>query len=101
MCGEKRSNGRFTLLRHTIRKRLQTKLSEVDIELRRRMHDSIPEVGQWLRAVVGGHTRYYGVPMNGPALSIFRRQVGWRWHRVLSRRSQKSRVTWDRILRSI
>ncbi len=101
MCGQKRSNGRFTVLRHTIRKRLQAKLSEVEDELRRRMHDPIPEVGQWLRAVVGGHTRYYGVPMNGPALSTFRRQVGWRWYRVLSRRSQKSRVTWDRMRRLI
>jgi len=62
MCGKNRSNGRFTVLRHTIRKRLQAKLSEVEVELRRRMHDPIPEVGQWLRAVVGGHTRYYGCP---------------------------------------
>ena len=101
MCGKKRSNGRFTVLRHTIRKRMQTKLNEVKAELQRRMHEPIPAQGKWLRTVVGGHTRYYGVPMNGPALSTFRRQVGWRWHRVLSRRSQKSRVTWDRMLRLI
>ena len=101
MCGNKRSNGRFTVLRHTMRKRLQAKLSEVEVELRRRMHDPLPAVGQWLRAVVGGHFRYYGVPMNSPALNTFRRQVGWRWHRVLSRRSQKSRITWDRMRRLI
>src|ERR1700722_20740836 len=53
-------------------KRMQAKLSEVKDELRRRMHDPIPEVGQWLRAVVGGHIRYYGVPMNGSALCAFR-----------------------------
>jgi RNA-directed DNA polymerase len=29
ICGKKRSNGRFTVLRQTIRKRLQAKLSEV------------------------------------------------------------------------
>jgi RNA-directed DNA polymerase len=101
ICGKKRSNGRYTVLRHTMRKRLQAKLSEVEAELWRRMHEPIPEVGQWLRAVVGGHTRYYGVPMNGPALSTFWRQVCWRWHRVLSRRSQRSRVTWDRMQRLI
>src|SRR5216683_4600817 len=42
ICGNKRSNGRFTVLRQTIRKRLQAKLGEVKAELRRRMHDPIP-----------------------------------------------------------
>ena len=42
----------FTVLRQTMRKRLQAKLNEVKAELRRRMHDPIPEVGQWLRSVV-------------------------------------------------
>src|ERR1700692_1548232 len=60
ICGQKRGNGRFTVLRQPIRKRLQAKLSEVKAELKRRMHDPIPEVGQWLRSVVGGHIRYYG-----------------------------------------
>ncbi len=101
ICGKKRSNGRFTVLRQTIRKRLQAKLSEVSAELKRRMHDPVPEVGKWLRAVVGGHIRYYGVPMNSPALIIFRFEVGWRWHRALSRRSQNGRVLWDRMRRLI
>jgi len=101
ICGNKRSNGRFTVLRQTIRKRLQAKLGEVKAELRRRMHDPIPEVGQWLRSVVGGHIRYYGVPMNGPALRSFRSQVGWLWYRTLSRRSQNGRVLWDRMRRLI
>lgn len=101
ICGRKRSNGRFTVLRQTIRKRLQAKLSEMKIELKRRMHAPIPEVGQWLRAVVNGHFRYYGVPMNTPALQTFRFQIGRLWHRALSRRSQNGRVTWDRMRRLI
>ena len=91
----------FTVLRQTMRKRLQAKLSEVKTELRRRLHHSLPEVGQWLRSVVVGHYRYYGVPMNKPALHIFRFQTGWLWHRVLSRRSQKGRIPWDRMRRLI
>src|SRR5881409_1064123 len=67
ICGKKR-NGRFTVVRQTIRKRLQAKLSEVKAELRRRLHGPIPEVGAWLRAVIIGHLKYYGVPMNRPAL---------------------------------
>src|SRR5260370_30329311 len=53
----KTSKGRFAVLRQTIRKRLLAKLSEVKTELRRRMHDPVPEVGQWLKAVVSGHIR--------------------------------------------
>jgi RNA-directed DNA polymerase len=101
ICAKKRSNGRFTVLRQTIRKRLQAKLSEVKAELRRRMHDPIPEQGRWLHSVVGGHIRYYGVPMNSPALIIFRFQVGHLWHRTLSRRSQTGRVPWARMYRLI
>jgi RNA-directed DNA polymerase len=101
ICGKKRSNGRFTVVRQTIRKRLQAKLGEVKAELWRRMHDPIPEVGKWLGSVVGGHIRYYGVPMNSPALHVFRFQVGWLWHRALSRRSQKGRLLWDRMRRLI
>ena len=101
ICGKKRSNGRFTVLRQTIRKRLQAKLSEVKAELRRRLHDPVPLVGTWLRAVVGGHIRYYGVPTNSRALNILRFQVGRLWHRTLSRRSQNGRVPWDRMRRLI
>jgi group II intron reverse transcriptase/maturase len=101
ICVKKKSNGRFTVLRQTIRKRLQTKLNEVKAELQRRMHAPIPEQGKWLRAVVGGHIRYYGVPMNQPALTIFRFRVGWLWHRSLSRRSQNGHVRWDRMRRLI
>jgi RNA-directed DNA polymerase len=101
ICGKKRSNGRFTVLRQTIRKRLQAKLVEVKAELRCRMHDPIPEVGEWLRSVVNGHIRYYGVPMNQTALKTFRSQVGWLWHRRLSRRSQNGRIPWDRMRRLI
>ena len=89
------------MLRQTMRKRLQAKLSAVKAELRRRMHDPVPEVGAWLRSVVRGHVQYYGVPMNHPALALFRHRVGWLWHRALSRRSQTGRVRWDRMRRLI
>ena len=98
ICGKKRSNGMFTVLRQTMRTRLQAKLNEVKAELRRRMHRPIREQGAWLRSVVGGHIRYYGVPMNTRALSTFRFQVGRLWMRTLRRRSQRHRLTWTRML---
>jgi group II intron reverse transcriptase/maturase len=100
ICGKQR-DGRFTVRRQTIRKRLQAKLNAVRAELRQRLHDPIPEVGAWLRSVVGGHIRYYGVPTNSPALVLFRHRVGWLWYRALSRRSQTGRVRWDRMTRLI
>jgi RNA-directed DNA polymerase len=101
ICVKKRSNGMYTVLRQTIRKRLQTKLNEVKAELQRRMHEPIPEQGKWLQAVVRGHVRYYGVPMNRPALFLFRFQVGRLWYRALSRRSQNGRLLWARMRRLI
>ena len=91
----------FTVVRQTMRKRLQAKLNAVKVELRRRLHYPVPEVGQWLRSVVSGHFRYYGVPMNTPALALFRFRIGWLWQRALSRRSQTGRVSWDRMRRLI
>jgi group II intron reverse transcriptase/maturase len=101
ICGKKRSNGYFTVIRQTIRKRLQAKLNAVKAELRLRMHAPIQDTGKWLRAVVSGHIRYYGVPMNSAALNLFRHRVGWLWHRALSRRSQNGRVSWSRMRRLI
>ena len=101
ICVKKRSNGMYTVLRQTIRKKLQAKLNEVKAELQRRMHEPIPELGKWLQAVVRGHIRYYGVPMNRPALFLFRFQVGRLWYRALSRRSQNGRIHWDRMRRLI
>jgi len=100
ICAKSRS-GRFTVLRQTMRKRLQAKLNEVNVSLKRRMHDPVPEIGQWLRAVLTGHFNYYGVPRNIYALSLFRFRVCRLWHRVLCRRSQKGRLTWERTRRYI
>jgi RNA-directed DNA polymerase len=101
ICGQKRSNGYFTVIRQTIRKRQQAKLNSVKAELRQRMHAPIQDTGKWLRSVVSGHIRYYGVPMNSHALRTFRFKAGWLWHRALSRRSQNGRVSWDRMRRLI
>ena len=101
ICSRKRSNGRFTVLRQTQRSRLQGKLAEVKAELKRRMHDPVPELGQWLGSVLRGHLQYYGVPMNAPALNLFRFQVARLWYRTLCRRSQKGRVLWERMNRLI
>lgn len=101
ICGRKRSNGYFTVYRHSRRKRLQAKLAEVKAGLRRRICRPVPEVGHWLATVLTGHYRYYGVPMNTKALGLFRYRLGWLWRRSLSRRSQKGQMPWQRMARLI
>ncbi|MBU1778011.1 MAG: group II intron reverse transcriptase/maturase, partial [Gammaproteobacteria bacterium] len=65
LCARTR-NGRFIIRRVTQAKRMRRKLSELKVELRRRLHHRIPEVGAWLRQVIQGHVNYYGVPLNPP-----------------------------------
>jgi hypothetical protein len=48
LCGVTR-NGQFQLRRKTRRDRMLLKLKEIKEALRRRMHQSIPEQGRWLR----------------------------------------------------
>ena len=100
ICGTTRK-GEFTVLRQTIRKRMQAKLREVKQELQRRMHEPIGTLGKWLGSVVRGHIRYYGVPMNGCAIAQFRQTVIQIWYRILSRRSQNRHLKWKRMKRYI
>ena len=89
------------VLRRTMRKRMQAKLQEVKEELRRRRHTTIGEQAEYLRAVVQGHLRYYGVPRNSPALTAFRWVIGRLWWKSLGRRSQRGRIPWERMVRII
>src|SRR5678816_3076872 len=66
-CGQTRQ-GKFTVIRQTMRQRMLKKLKALSEELRRRRHEPIPVQGGYVRAVVQGHINYYGVPFNSPAL---------------------------------
>ena len=99
-CGKTRK-GKFMVLRLTSAKRLRAKLQAVKFELRRRMHRPIKEQAIYLRAVVAGHGRYFGVPNNGARLGGFRFQVARLWHRTLCPRSQTHHLSWRRMHRLI
>src|SRR6202795_2483754 len=96
ICGKSRG-GKFLLKRKTRRDRMQAKIKEVAGELRRRMHQSIPEQGKWLKQVITGFFNYHAVPTNWDALGAFRAEITERWRRTLSRRSQKGNLTWARM----
>jgi RNA-directed DNA polymerase len=91
------TKGRFWVKRITISKRMRAKLKQVKDQLTRRMHQPVPEQGRWLASVVRGHMAYYAVPGNIRAAEAFRDQVTRYWYKTLRRRSQKTRINWDRM----
>jgi RNA-directed DNA polymerase len=100
ICAQTRK-GRFKLKRITIAKRLRSKLAELKVELKRRAHLPIPEQGRWLASVLRGHMAYYAVPDNYRAVDAFRKQAIRLWFRALRRRSQRTRLNWERMSRLV
>jgi group II intron reverse transcriptase/maturase len=99
-CGTTR-NGKFTVIRRTMRQRMLKKLKAVHIELQQRRHQPVNEQGRYVGAVVRGHIHYYGVPGNSRAIGAFRTMVIRLWHKWLNRRSQRPSVPWDRMQRYV
>jgi RNA-directed DNA polymerase len=96
MCG-KSKRGKFLIWRKSRKDRMRAKVREVKTTLQRRMHQSIPEQGKWLKQVMAGYFNYHAVPTNSRALVAFRTEIIKRWQRVLSRRSQTGGVSWERM----
>jgi hypothetical protein len=90
--------GRFTVRRTTIRTRMRAKLRQIKQELRTRMHDPVPQTGEWLKSVVQGYFNYHAVPGNLKSLAVFRDRTLGLWWRTLRRRSQQRRFSWTRML---
>lgn len=90
-------NGGYRVERITMKERMRSKLREIKVELRRRMHLPVAEVGRWLGRVVRGHFAYYAVPGNVHALRAFVRAIERLWWQALRRRSQRARVPARRI----
>ena len=98
ICGQSHG-GRFLIHRKTRRDRMRAKLQAIKVELRRRMHQPIPQQGEWLARVVKGYFGYHAVPTNLSALRAFRHHVESLWLKTLRRRSQKDRFAWERLRR--
>jgi hypothetical protein len=77
---------------------MRAKLRQIKQQLRERMHDPVPQTGQWPQSIVQGHFNYYAVPGNLKSLGVFRDRVLALWWRTLRRRSQKHRINWTRLL---
>lgn len=60
-------------------------------------HLSIPEQHAALTRCIQGHFNYFGVNGNHRSLSMLRIKVERAWFRWLRRRSQRTRLTWERF----
>src|SRR5450759_15840 len=98
ICSKTR-RGKFQIKRKSRRDRMRAKLQAIKQELRRSMHQPIPQQGRWLKQVVTGYFNYHAVPTNGPTLTAFLFHVTNLWRRTLRRRSQKDWTTKERTSR--
>ena len=96
ICGKTRS-GKFQIKRKSRGDRMRAKLREIKEQLKRRMHQPIPEQGRWLTSVVAGYFAYHAVPTNARTMDAFRHHVLDLWRRTLRRRSHKDRTLWARM----
>lgn len=96
ICSKTRE-GKFKLLRLTIKKRMRATLRAIRTELHRRRHEPIPVIGRWLASVVRGYLNYYAVPGNLKRLDGFVTEVKRAWRFALLRRSQRNKMPWRRF----
>lgn len=97
ICARKHGNGMFTVQRKTMRERMRGKLRELKTEMRRRMCVPVGDQGKWLRRVILGLDRYFGVPGNWTALQQYRHEIAWLWWRSLRRRGNRRKLSWDKM----
>ena len=95
-CGRAK-NGLFEVKRITIKKRMRATLQAVGQALLRRRHEPIPVIGKWLGQVLRGYFAYFNVPGNEKRMDQFYREVRRHWMHALRRRSQRHRMTWERL----
>jgi group II intron reverse transcriptase/maturase len=101
ICGTSQPKGYFTVRRKTMGKRMAAKLKEIREELRKRMHEEIGGTLKWLKSVVRGYFQYHAVPGNEERLKAFLHEVRRSWLRMLRRRSQRTRWTWERFMKRL
>ncbi|MHB1587508.1 MAG: group II intron reverse transcriptase/maturase [Acidiferrobacteraceae bacterium] len=101
ICATSRANGWFELKRTTMAKRMWTRLAEIKVYLKRRMHRPMREVGRWLHRVLQGYFNYHAVPGNLRRLHAMRFHLMALWWRVLRRRGQRRRLSWARFFHRV
>ncbi len=95
--------GNFMVGRKTEKDRFRRSVQNLRSLMREIRHYSLKEQSERINQVLRGHYAYYGVGGNVKSLFKIYRFTERYWRRMLSSRSQKSYMTWERFqfLRSI
>jgi RNA-directed DNA polymerase len=99
-CGRDRK-GKFQVVRLTVKKRMRKTLTAIRETLYRRRHEPVPVIGAWLHRVMEGYFQYHAIPTNLFRLGGFRSEVCRAWLHALRRRSQRTRLNWERFQRLV
>lgn len=97
ICTKTHKQGKFVVKRQTSKKRMRKTVQAIKVELMKRRHMSVVQVGQWINRVLRGYYNYHAVPGNLHVLNRFRVAVCRYWLRSLRRRSQRSCMPWTRF----
>ena len=90
-------SGKWRVRCKTRRARLGRAIKSATDWCRRHRHLPVKEQHAALVRRVQGHINYFGVSGNMKALGLLVEKVKKAWHKWLNRRSQRSRLTWERF----
>ena len=89
-------SGLWVLASNTRRDRLKRTIRELYRWCRRHRHRPISEQHAGLCRRIRGHMNYYSISGNGNSVARLVRAVVYMWYKWLRRRSQRTRLTWER-----
>ena len=81
----------------TRKSRLNRAIVRIDAQCRRQMHWNMVEQHAALVSRLRGHFNYFGVNDNAGRLELLIAVTERSWHKWLNRRSQRSKMTWERF----
>lgn len=89
--------GNVVVYQKTAKGRISRTLKAFNDYCRKCRHKPPNEQYAGLNRKLRGHYAYFGITGNAKALGMIRHKVKIIWHKWLSRRSQKSRITWEKF----
>jgi len=87
----------WSVFRKTAKNRLARAVKAITAACYRYQHDPVRTQVRTLSLKLNGHYGYFGITGNFAALEQLYKATVRTWKRSLSRRSQKARITWDRM----
>jgi group II intron reverse transcriptase/maturase len=95
----KSRKGRWVPKQETAKSRFARALRGINEWCKRNRHVPVADQARILSMKLRGHYWYFGITGNSVALSRFYQMVRRVWRKWLSRRSQRSRVQWDKFFK--